>query len=191
MQSPMTAARPWPTCSGPVGLAETYSTPATRPPPLTLRPKAPCARSVGGAVTKSGVARSARRRPGARRASMPCSTRALSVDFAGSGGWNGGRTLYASRRPRPAAPAPCSDPAAGGQRDRRAVAHHEVVEQAHVHQVQGLLQPGGDRAVGGAGLAAAAGVVVAHDDRRRVVAQRAPDHLARVHLGAVDRAAEQ
>ena len=28
MQSPITAARPWPTCSGPVGLAETYSTPA-------------------------------------------------------------------------------------------------------------------------------------------------------------------
>ena len=28
MQSPIAAARPWPTCSGPVGLAETYSTPA-------------------------------------------------------------------------------------------------------------------------------------------------------------------
>src|SRR5690606_3634554 len=38
MQSPIAAARPWPTCSGPVGLAETYSTPAVRPWPEVLRP---------------------------------------------------------------------------------------------------------------------------------------------------------
>src|ERR1700733_14239562 len=36
--SPNTAPRPWPTCIGPVGLAETYSTLTGTPPPLSLAP---------------------------------------------------------------------------------------------------------------------------------------------------------
>src|SRR5690606_41354697 len=54
-------------------------------------------------------------------------------------------------------------------------------------QRQRLLELGGDRAVGGAGLGIPARMVVADDHRRGVVGQRAPHHLARVHLGAVDR----
>ena len=38
MASPTTAPRPWPTCIGPVGLAETYSTITVRPAPTWLRP---------------------------------------------------------------------------------------------------------------------------------------------------------
>jgi len=36
-----------------------------------------------------------------------------------------------------------------------------VVEQAHVDQAQRLLELGGDRAIGGAGFAAAAGMIMA------------------------------
>src|SRR5690606_38978351 len=54
-----------------------------------------------------------------------------------------------------------SHPPARRERDRCAVADHEVVEQAHVHQRQRLLELGGHRAVGGAGLGIAAGMVVA------------------------------
>src|SRR3546814_12542431 len=66
-----------------------------------------------------------------------------------------------------------------------------VVQQAPVHQRQRLLEPGGDGAVGGAGFGAATGMVVADDERRGVVRQRPAPDLARMHLGAVDRAAEQ
>src|SRR3546814_12045953 len=43
----------------------------------------------------------------------------------------------------------------------------------------------------GAGFGAATGMVVADDERRGVVRQRPAHDLARMHLGAVDRAAEQ
>src|SRR5690606_3397695 len=76
-------------------------------------------------------------------------------------------------------------------RKRRAVADHEVVEQAYVDQRQRLLEAGGDGAVGGAGLGVAAGMVVADDHRRRTLRQRAFDQDPRMHLGAVDAAAEQ
>src|SRR5919107_1820682 len=40
MASPSAACRPWPTCSGPVGFAETNSTTTRRPSPRALRPYA-------------------------------------------------------------------------------------------------------------------------------------------------------
>src|SRR5690606_3953470 len=125
-----------------------------------LLEKSPCARSLGRSMTKSGVARSAGRMPWSRRVAMPCSTRALSVDFTGIRSGNVRPHIVRE------GPAPAGlrlnrlDPAPGGQRDRRAVADHEMIQQAHVDQAQGLLELGGNRAVGGAGLAAAAGVVV-------------------------------
>ena len=66
-----------------------------------------------------------------------------------------------------------------------------MVQQADLDQGQGLLQALGDGAVGGRGVGAAGRVVVTDDHRRRIVAQRPPHHLARVHLGAVDGAGEQ
>src|SRR5690606_22462431 len=153
----------------------------------TLLEKSPWLRSLGRSTTKSGVARSAGRMPFARRWSMPWSTRsrtrsrtgAWSWDFTGFGGVLNGRSLYAL------------DPSSRGERHRRPVADHEVVEQADVDQGQGLLQARGRGAVGGAGLGATAGVVVAHDHRRGIAGQGTAHDFARVHLGAVDGAAEQ
>src|SRR5690606_4410993 len=101
-----------------------------------LLEKSPWARSLGRSITKSGVARSAGRVPCSRRAAMPCSTRALSVDFTGVWTAACGRTLYASpRHPAPPAHVPPAfpvqlDPAARRQRDRGPVADDEMVEQA-------------------------------------------------------------
>src|SRR3546814_10076906 len=85
---------------------------------------------------------------------MPCSTRwrtrARRVVFTKGSDACKGRTIVreafagtrwagpptASRGLRRVA----SDPAAGGERDRGAVADHEVVEQADVDQGEGLLQ---------------------------------------------------
>ena len=50
-----------------------------------------------------------------------------------------------------------------------------MVQQAHSHQCQGLLQMPGDAAVVLAGFGIAAGMVVAHHHRRGVVRQR-PAH---------------
>src|SRR5690606_30978910 len=157
----------------------------------TLLEKSPWLRSFGRSTTNAGTARSAGNVPFARRLSMPWLTRsrtrsrttprsgAWSWVFTGIGGLNDGPALYAL------------DPAARGERHRRAIADHEVVEQADVDQGQGLLQARGHGAVGGAGLGAAAGVVVADDHRRGVARQGAAHHFARMHLGAVDGAAEQ
>ena len=46
MLSPSAAQRPWPTCIGPTGFAETNSTCTRLPPPRSLRPKSsPCSRA--------------------------------------------------------------------------------------------------------------------------------------------------
>ena len=66
-----------------------------------------------------------------------------------------------------------------------------MVQQPDLDQCQRLFQSGGDRAVGSAGFAVAAGVVVADDQRGRVVGKGAADDFARMHLGAVDGATEQ
>ena len=66
-----------------------------------------------------------------------------------------------------------------------------MVEQAHVDQRQGLLQPRGDGAVGGAGFGIAAGMVVADYQRGGIVRKRAAHDFARVHFGAIDGAVEQ
>src|SRR5690606_9273338 len=105
-----------------------------------LQEKSPWLRSFGRSTTKSGTTRSVGSVPCARRLSMPWSirrrTRARSWVFTGIGGVLNGPALYALH------------PAAGRQRHRRAVADDEVVEQADVDQGQGLLEAGGDGAVG-------------------------------------------
>lgn len=79
-----------------------------------------------------------------------------------------------------------SDPAALGHRDGPPVADHEMVEQAHIDQGQGLLELDGELAVGGAGFGDAARVVVRHQHGRGVAAQGLLHEDARVHAGAVD-----
>lgn len=54
-----------------------------------------------------------------------------------------------------------SQQAAFRHRGGRAVANHEMVEQAHVHQGQRLAQARGEGAVGGAGFGIPAGMVMA------------------------------
>ena len=56
----------------------------------------------------------------------------------------------------------------------------EVVEHAHVHEGEGLLQGVGEIDVGARGFGHAAGVVVRQHHRRGVVVQRAQHDLARV-----------
>src|SRR5690606_14580007 len=159
-----------------------------------LLEKSPWPRSLGRSTTNSGVAMSAGRVPRSRRVSMPCSTswrtRARRGVFTGLEPVAAGYGLYASTR-RGFRRSHKLHPAAGGEGDGRAVADDEVVEQADVDQRQGLLEARGDRAVRGAGLGAAAGMVVPDDHRRRVAGQRVAHHFARMHLRAVHGAAEQ
>ncbi len=66
----------------------------------------------------------------------------------------------------------------------------DVIQHAHLHQLQCLLQPLGQCPVGTARLGITARVVVRNDDRRRVEPQRLLDQLARIHRCAVDGASE-
>jgi len=66
-----------------------------------------------------------------------------------------------------------------------------VVQQAHVHHCQRLLQFVGDAGIGAGGFRVAGRVVVAEDHRRRVVQQGAPDHFAGVDRCGADGAVEQ
>ncbi len=83
------------------------------------------------------------------------------------------------------------DPPILGHRQRITVTDDEMVEHSHIDQLHRLLQTLGQRPVGRARLGVSRGVVVAQDQRRRVVRQGALDHLARMNAGGVDRAAKQ
>lgn len=65
-----------------------------------------------------------------------------------------------------------------------------MIEHAHVHQAERLLEPRGQRPVCRARCRIAARMVVRKNHRRRVAAQGFLDHFARMNLCAVDRAAE-
>src|SRR5690606_29131319 len=113
--------------------------------------KSPCSRVLGRSITKSGEGASAGIVPAARRASMPWFTRAWRRIFTGGrffglaalftrsaarGGWPAGdRAAGAGPRPPPRLDHP-----ARSHRHRLAVADHEMVQQAHLHQGQGLLE---------------------------------------------------
>jgi hypothetical protein len=66
-----------------------------------------------------------------------------------------------------------------------------VVEHTHLHQRQRLLQRMGDHLVGARGLGHAARVIVCQHHRRGIALECAPRHLARVHAGLRQAAAEQ
>ncbi len=83
------------------------------------------------------------------------------------------------------------DPAIFGHRQRITITDDEMVEHPHIDQLHRLLQTLGQHPVGRARLGVSRGVVMAQDQRRRVVCQGALDHLARMHAGGVDRAAKE
>jgi hypothetical protein len=65
-----------------------------------------------------------------------------------------------------------------------------VIEHPHVHQCQRRLQRLRQELVGTARLGRTRGMVVRQDHRRGIHCQRFLDHLARIHRGLRDRAAE-
>src|SRR5271169_1149160 len=73
----------------------------------------------------------------------------------------------------------------------RPVADDDVIQQADVHQREGLADTLGDQLGGLTGLGYARGVIVGDDHRRRISLQRLLDDFPRMHAGAVDRAAKQ
>lgn len=135
--------------------------------------KSPCSRVLGRSTTKSGGRVSAGRVPLARKASMPWPISARSWAFT----WDLLGTkppILPDRAPRvrqtvQVTAALSFQPAALGQRHRAAVADHEVVEQADLHQIQCLQQTFGDRAVGLGGLRVAGRMVVPDDHGRCIV----------------------
>lgn len=76
-------------------------------------------------------------------------------------------------------------------RQRVTLPHNDVVQHTHVHHLQRLLQHLGQFSISDAGLGAAGRMVVAQDQRRGVVVQRALHHLSRVDDGVVDGALKQ
>jgi hypothetical protein len=66
-----------------------------------------------------------------------------------------------------------------------------MVEDAHVDQVERVLQRAGQQLVGGARLGGAGGVVVGEDHRGGVAREGELDHFARIDRGLGERAAEQ
>ena len=83
-----------------------------------------------------------------------------------------------------------SDKSTFRERHAHAVADDDVVEQTDVDQRERLLDPHRDEFVGLAGLGDAGGMIVRHDERRRIALQSAFDDFSGVHTGTVDRAAE-
>src|SRR5690606_18479876 len=97
----------------------------------------------------------------------------------------GGGNCYPRGARRP------SEPAALGERNVAAAAHDAVDEQPYLDEPEGLRELQRDAADGLARLGAPGRMVVADDDGRGIQRQRALDDLARVHRGAVDRAAKE
>ena len=77
-------------------------------------------------------------------------------------------------------------PTVFSHRQRVAIAHDDMVQHPHIHHVQRLLQQLGQFSISRAGLRAPRRVVVAQDQRRRVVRQGALDHLSRIDNRSVD-----
>src|SRR5690606_34965226 len=78
-----------------------------------------------------------------------------------------------------------------GEGDAGRIAHHEVVEHPDIDEGERAFQAAGDDLVGLARLGDPGRVVVGQDQRGGVLGERALDDLARVHAGAIDRAAKQ
>src|SRR6478736_5002518 len=103
----------------------------------TLVEKSPCERSFGRSTTKAGTSTSAGSVPAVRRAAIPWSTKARREVFTtGAEAGNDGPEV---RRPDSLRDASHQPPC--GHRQGRTVGDDEMVEQAHVHQVQRLFQP--------------------------------------------------
>src|ERR1700675_2534174 len=78
-----------------------------------------------------------------------------------------------------------------GERHRGTVADDDVIEQADVDQRERFLDSLGDQFVGLTRFGDAGRVIVRDDDRGRIALQSQLDDFARMHAGAVDRAAKQ
>lgn len=78
-----------------------------------------------------------------------------------------------------------------GEREAGAITHDEVIEDPDVEQRQRIAQSPGDELVRLARLGDSRRMVVRKDHRRRVVRECLPHDFARMHAGAVDRAAEE
>ena len=78
-----------------------------------------------------------------------------------------------------------------GERVAEPVTDDEVIEHPDIQERQRFLQAPRNELIRLAGLEHPGRMVVRKDHRRGVVPQRLPQHLARMHAGAVDRAAEE
>ena len=67
----------------------------------------------------------------------------------------------------------------------------QMIESAHIHQGQAVLQTLRNTQIGLTGFGDPAWVIVGKDGRGRVVLQGHLDHLARMHARSVDGAPEQ
>ena len=100
MASPSAACRPWPTCSGPVGLADTNSTRTFPPLPASLRPNAaPRASTSFTTAKRAPPARVKLMKPGpatSARASTSLAPSAATIASATSRGFNPARLASCS-----------------------------------------------------------------------------------------------
>jgi hypothetical protein len=78
-----------------------------------------------------------------------------------------------------------------GERIAAPVADDDVIHDLYIHQAEQILQAAGDEVVGGARIQHPGWMVVREDHGSGVVQQGLAQNLSRVHLRAVDRAAEQ
>ena len=78
------------------------------------------------------------------------------------------------------------EPAAFGEADHFAVSDHEMVQQAHIHQLHRFAQAPGQRTVCPAGFGDPRRVIVRNDEARSIALQGLSYHFAGVHAGAVD-----
>src|ERR1700722_12588661 len=76
------------------------------------------------------------------------------------------------------------------QRHTRTVADDDVIQKANVHEAQRLLDSLSNQFIGLAGLGDTRRMIVSDDHGGRVALQGELDDLARMHAGAVDRAAK-
>ena len=70
------------------------------------------------------------------------------------------------------------------------MAYHHMIQYSGADHIEGVLEGGGERAVGLAGLWIAGGMIVNHNYGRGVVLESDLDHFPWVHARPIQRASE-